>query len=135
MVRPDMKHAIQLIVRSYECGSNGHVNHAVYVNYLEHARVEFLRAGGFDYTALGEAGFGMVIARLEIAYHLPAYAGDALTIESEPIETRRASGSFRQAIHRGETVLAEAKVTWCVVDRQGRPARLPPEFDLRSLGG
>jgi len=93
MVRPDMTHCTHLIVRSYECDSNGHVNHAVYVNYLEHARVEFLQAGGFDYPALGRAGFGMVIARLEIAYHLPAYAGDALAIESAPLETRRVSGS------------------------------------------
>ena len=34
-----MKHATRLTVRPYECDSYGHVNHAVYVNYLEHARI------------------------------------------------------------------------------------------------
>ena len=128
-----MKHTTQLTVRTYECDSNGHVNHAVYVNYLEHARVRFLQEGGYDYPGLCRAGFGMVIARLTIAYHMPAFAGDDLDIESEPVETRRVSGTFCQVIRRGPEVLAEARVTWCVVDAQGRPARLPAEYDLRRL--
>ena len=129
-----MKHVMPLSVRTYECDSSGHVNHAVYVNYLEHARVEFLRAANYDYLKLVETGYSMVIARLEIDYRLPAFAGDDLTIESEPLETRQASGWFRQTIRRGETVLAEARVRWCVVDRDGRPSRPPDGFELQGLG-
>lgn len=128
-----MKHAIHFSVRSYECDSYGHVNHAVYVNYLEHARIEVLRAMGYDYDGLIAAGFFMVIARLDIRYRRPAYAGDELVVESEPVETGRVSGTFQQVIRRGADVVAEASVQWCVVDRQGRPSRPPEAFDLRRL--
>ncbi|MGD9781362.1 MAG: acyl-CoA thioesterase [Kiritimatiellia bacterium] len=128
-----MKHATCLTVRPYECDSYGHVNHAVYVNYLEHARMQFLHAAGFDYKGLIAAGFFTVIARLDISYRSPAYADDALEIETESTETRRIGGTFRQTIRRGETVVAEADVHWCVVDGKGRPARPPEKYDLRRL--
>lgn len=129
----DMKHVTKLMVRTYECDSYGHVNHAVYVNYLEHARVQFLYAAGFDYKGMIAAGFFMVIARLDVAYRLPAYADDELTIETEPRESRRVSGAIHQVIRRGEAILTEADLFWCVVDRNGRPARPPEAYDLRRL--
>ena len=72
-----MKHLTPLTVRPYECDSYGHVNHAVYVNYLEHARMQFLHAAGFDYKGMIADGFFTVIARLDISYRSPAYADDA----------------------------------------------------------
>jgi YbgC/YbaW family acyl-CoA thioester hydrolase len=129
-----MKHTTRLTVRSYECDSYGHVNHAVHVNYLEHARVQFLYAAGFDYKGMIAAGFFMVIARLDIVYRLPAYADDELAIETEPRETRRISGAIHQIIRRDEELIAEADLAWCVVDGAGRPARPPAEYDLRRLG-
>ena len=128
-----MKHTTPLTVRPYECDSYGHVNHAVYVNYLEHARMEFLHAAGFDYEGLIAAGFFTVISRLDISYRSPAYAEDELAIETEPTEMRRVSGAFHQVIRRGDTVIAEADIHWCVVDRAGHPARPPEQFDLRKL--
>lgn len=128
-----MKHVTPLAVRHYECDAYGHVNHAVYVNYLEHARMQFLRAAGYDYAGLVAAGFFTVIARLDIAYRAPAFAGNSLEIDTESVATRRASGTFRQTIRRGAAVIAAAEVHWCVVDRAGRPARPPVQFDLRRL--
>ena len=129
----DMKHTTPLTVRPYECDSYGHVNHAVYVNYLEHARGQFLRAAGYDYKGLLAAGFFTYIARLDISYRSPAFADDELAIESEPREMRRVSGVVHQVIRRGETVIAEADVHWCVVNGAGKPARPPEAFDLRRL--
>ncbi len=128
-----MKFVAPLAVRHYECDSYGHVNHAVFVNYLEHARMQFLQAAGYDYAGLVAAGFFTVIAHLDIAYRAPAFAGDSLEIDTESVATRRASGTFRQTIRRGDTVIAAAEVHWCVVDRTGRPARPPAQFDLRRL--
>ena len=128
-----MKHTTPLTVRPYECDSYGHVNHAVYVNYLEHARMQFLHAAGYDYKGLIAAGFFTVISRLDIAYRSSAYADDALEIETESRETRRVSGVFHQVIRRGPDVVAEADVHWCVVDGAGRPARPPERYDLRRL--
>ena len=128
-----MKHVTPLTVRHYECDSYGHVNHAVYVNYLELARMQYLRAAGFDYGGLIAAGFITIISRLDISYLAPAFANDELAIETEPGETRRVSGTFHQVIRRGEIVIAEADVKWCVVNQAGRPARPPEQFDLRRL--
>ena len=128
-----MKHATPLTVRPYECDSYGHVNHAVYVNYLEHARMQFLHEAGFDYKGLIAAGFFTVITRADLSYRSPAYADDALVIETEPTSMRRVSGVFHQIVRRGDTVVAEADIHWCVVDRAGRPTKPPETFDLRRL--
>jgi acyl-CoA thioester hydrolase len=128
-----MKHVIPLTVRSYECDSYGHVNHAVYVNYLEHARMQFLQAAGYDYNGLVAEGFFTVISRVDISYRRPAYAGEALAIETDLAATQRISGRFHQTIRRGEDVVVAADVYWCVVNRAGRPARPPERFDLRRL--
>lgn len=129
----DMKHVTSLTVRPYECDSYGHVNHAVYVNYLELARMQFLHAAGYDYKGLIAAGYFTVISRADISYRSPAYADDALEIETEPTEMRRVSGVFHQVVRRGATKIAEADIHWCVVDRDGHPTRPPEPFDLRRL--
>jgi len=36
-------------------------------------------------------------------------------------------------IRRGEAVIAQADIHWCVVDGNGRPARPPEAYDLRRL--
>ena len=128
-----MKHAISLTVRSYECDSYGHVNHAVYINYLEYARIRFLDEAGYDYPGLLKAGFFTYVSRVDVSYRSPAFSDDELTIESEPILLRRVTGVMRQVIRRGDTVIAEANVHWCIVNEKGRPARPPEAYDLRGL--
>lgn len=128
-----MKHLTPLTVRPYECDSYGHVNHAVYVNYLEHARMQFLHAAGFDYKGMIADGFFTVISRMDVSYRSPAYADDALEIETEATGIRRIGGTFHQVIRRGDTTVAEADVYWCMVNGDGRPARPPEKYDLRRL--
>jgi acyl-CoA thioester hydrolase len=123
----------KLTVRTYECDSNGHVNNANYLNYLEYARYELLRDVGFDYKAMTKAGYGIYVARIEIEYKKPALADDELLIESRPIKKGAVSGTIAQEIKRGDDLLAEAKVTWAFVDSTGKPAKIPPEFDMPGL--
>jgi acyl-CoA thioester hydrolase len=128
-----MKHAISLTVRSYECDSYGHVNHAVYINYLEFARTRYLQEAEYDYPGLLKAGFFTYVSRVDVSYRSPAFSDDDLTIESEPALLRRVSGVMRQVIRRGDTVIAEANVHWCIVNGDGRPSRPPEAYDLRRL--
>ena len=109
------------------------MNHAVYINYLEYARARYLQDAGYDYTGLLKAGFFTYISRVDVTYRSPALSDEELTIESEPALLRRVSGVMRQVIRRGDTVIAEANVHWCIVNEQGRPARPPDVYDLRSL--
>jgi acyl-CoA thioester hydrolase len=109
------------------------VNNANYLNYLEYARYEFLRAVGFDYPAAVKAGYGVYIARVEIDYKKPALADDELTIKSWPIKKGAVSGVIAQEIRRGEDIIVTAKVTWAFVDSRGQPAKLPEKWDLPGL--
>jgi len=128
-----MEHRCSLTVRSYECDSYGHVNNAVYLNYLEYARHAYLRDNGISVDEMRSAGYGLWVARLAIDYRRPAGLDDPLTIVTWPLRKTRIGGVLAQRIVRAELVIAEAEVTWVCVDARGRPARLPPAFDRESL--
>jgi acyl-CoA thioester hydrolase len=122
-----------LQVRTYECDSNGHVNNANYLNYLEFARYELLKDIGFDYPRAIELGYGVYIARIEIDYKKSAVTDDQLTIRTWPLKRGAASGTLAQRIFRGDELLIDAKVTWAFVDSKGTPVRIPKEWDMPGL--
>jgi acyl-CoA thioester hydrolase len=129
-----MIHRCSLRVRSYEIDGYGHVNNAVYLNYLEYARGEYLKGIGFDYPGCVGAGFGLWIVRIEIDYKSPALIHDELTVETLPLERKTAYGILGQRILRGETLCASARVKWAFVEiASGRPCRIPAEFEVPGL--
>jgi acyl-CoA thioester hydrolase len=105
----------------------------VYLNYLEYARMEFLKDSGFDYKKFVAQGYYIIVARVAIDYKSSAVLDDELTIETEPVKLRKASGMFRQRILRGEALVAEAEVTWAVLNAQGRPCPIPEDFMVAAL--
>ena len=56
-----------LTVRGYELDSYGHVNHAVYLNYMEQARWEAIRDAGL-LDDLKKEGLKLVVIKLNIRY-------------------------------------------------------------------
>ena len=67
---------------------------------------------------------------------------DRLTIITRPLKRTRIGGVLGQRVLRrqpqgeagpGETLVAEAEVTWVSVNAQGRPAPLPAAFDREGL--
>ena len=68
-------------VRNYECDIEGIVNNAVYLNYLEHARYEYIRSLGTDFLSLHNYGTDPVVARIEIDYRKPLVAGDRVRVD------------------------------------------------------
>jgi acyl-CoA thioester hydrolase len=132
-----MRHEHRLTVQSYECDANGHVNNAVYLNYLESARVAFLRGAGISYRELRERGFGLVVVRICIDYRSEARMEDPLLVVTEPLKKRITGGIFSQKVYReeatGPRMLADAEVTWVCVNGRGKPTRIPAVLDLASL--
>jgi acyl-CoA thioester hydrolase len=100
---------------------------------LEFARYEFLRSIGFDYPVVINAGYGVYVARVEIDYKKSALPDDVLLIRSWPIKKGAVSGIIAQEIKRGEDLIAEAKVTWALVDSRGLPVKIPTEWNLPGL--
>lgn len=129
-----MVNITKIKVRSYECDSYNHVNNAVYLNYLEHARMDFLNNVGFDYNGLIKAGFYLYVTHIDIYYKASAVLNDELEIESIPMELKHITGKFKQTIKKQDgTICAEATVTWACVNHQGRPSKIPQEFMVEGL--
>lgn len=129
-----MKHIAKLTVRSYELDSYNHVNNAVYLQYLEYARMEYLKAIGFDYPELYDAGFFLYVTHIDIHYRQSARLFDELSIEVEPIKLGKLSGTFHQKITNQDGALcAEADVSWGCVDMTGKPSRIPEKFMVSGL--
>lgn len=129
-----MKTKSILNVRTYECDSYGHVNNAVYLNYLEFGRMDFLNQIGFDYNGILKAGFYLYVTHIDIHYKSSAFFNDELTIESYSTKLGAVSGTFHQRILNQNGVLcAEADVSWASVTTEGKPARIPKEFLVEGL--
>ncbi len=113
-------------VRFHELDPYGHVNHAVYLTYLEAARIDHLAARGVELLRLAaETGAQLVVVGLEVDFLAAAVAGDELEVTCSVLERRRASTWFTQEIRRGPTVLVRARVRTATLDRHGRAARQP----------
>ncbi len=74
----DIKYVFEMPmrVRDYEVDSQGIVNNAVYLHYLEHTRHEFCRAAGTSFRSMQEAGIDPVLRGVSIEYLRPLGLGE-----------------------------------------------------------
>lgn len=116
-------HTLQMAVRDYECDLQGVVNNAVYQNYLEHARHEFLRANQLDFAALSKAGANLVVVRAEVDYKSPLTSGDEFIVNTRLEKVSRLKLAFHQTIIRAndQKLIVTAVITGTGVNKQGRP--------------
>lgn len=128
-----------LEVRGYELDSFGHVNHAIYISYLEHARWKMLAEEKITLERFQEWKRWPVIAAIEANYLKPTFLGDQLDIRTKVIEHTKTTFSFEQVIYRKETPVFKAKVRAVMVNEKGRPAELPSQvsrlWTIQDPGG
>jgi acyl-CoA thioester hydrolase len=125
------EHIRRFRVRHYEQDSFGHVNNAVYANYLQEAAIEASTAAGFSPAWYTENETGWVIRELAIRYHLQASYGDELEVKTWVSDMRRVSSTREYLITRArdDAKVARARVNWVYLDaKTGRPARVVDEF-------
>lgn len=127
-MNPKVYHT-NLDVRGYELDAYAHVNHAVYLNYLEVARWNMLKDEGITLAHFKEWKAWPVIASIEIQYLRPAFEGDRLDIETTLLEQRTTSMILKQKIFVRGKLITEAKVRSVIVDENGRPTRPPKEME------
>jgi acyl-CoA thioester hydrolase len=148
---PDIHgYAAHFRVRHHEMDALGHVNNAVYLNYLEQAGIEHSAALGYGGERLRELGGLFIARRHEIDYLRPALAGDLLQIVTWIAEQRGAQAVREYVLSRldqsarghapvdhflppgfalPEPVLVRARTHWVWVGvEDGRPRRPPPEL-------
>jgi acyl-CoA thioester hydrolase len=103
-------------VRDYECDIQGVLNNAVYQNYLEHTRHEFLTSKNISFAELHSRGIDPMVARISIDYKIPLRPNDEcicrLYVKKEGIKY-----VFYQNIYRlsDEKLSIKAKVDAVVV--------------------
>ncbi len=120
-----MSHVTSFAVRFYELDPYGHVNHSVYIQYFEAARVEWLAQVGYSLERLQQDGVQIVVTELNTRYLGSAGPADRLTARSRLLTLRRASMSFHQEILRGDEVLVEQTISAATTNLAGRPIRVP----------
>jgi acyl-CoA thioester hydrolase len=160
--RPRHRYLLHVRVRYHELDPLGHVNNAVYLNWLEQAAIEHAEAAGWGEAVLAEQGGAFVARRHEIDYLKAAVTGDVLRVTTwaEALDGARALrayeiarlGSFApgtplpadglvdpNAVSPAGEAIIRARTVWAFVDlTTGRPRRVPPgmrdDFLVRASG-
>jgi acyl-CoA thioester hydrolase len=125
---------VRIRVRGYELDAHGHVNHAVYTQYAEHARWELLRAAGVSQTELAERGLGPAILKSTIRFRRELAAGDEVDVTCA--FTWRPSRLFEVVQHMclpDGTAVADVTGTGGLIDLRTRKLVTDPGHHLRAL--
>jgi acyl-CoA thioester hydrolase len=131
-------HGHRLVQRVYyeDTDFSGLVYHARYLHFLERGRTDYLRCLGCEQSALlaaDEEGLVFVVHRMEIDFKQPAKMDDILTITTVTEKAGGAKMVLNQEIRRNEALLIVAKVVIAVINRHGRPRRLPEAVAAKFL--
>ena len=115
--------SLTLKVRDYELDSEGIVNNANYLHYLEHTRHEFCDMAGFSFKRMQESGIIPVLNRIEVDYKIPLRSGDVM--ESKLwVEMKGVRFIFHQDIYnKAPGKLSVRAVVSCVCVENGKLTR------------
>jgi acyl-CoA thioester hydrolase len=130
------KFITELRVRHYEMDTLGHVNNAVYQNYLEQAAIEHSEHVGLNLEKYRELGGVFVLQRIEIEYLRPAFAGDLLSITTwvEEMKGSRAKRYYEIRHLQKDKLLVKAEAVWVWVNAENMRPRPVPESVLQAFG-
>ena len=124
-----------LTVSSYEMDSFGHVNNAVFLNYLEKARCDFMILKGLHFQDFFKWRKYPVVVEAHLEYKRPAAADDKLVINGWISHHSKASFTLQYEVinrERGQLVLT-AETRHVFIDDNNRPVRIPGEFAEKFL--
>jgi acyl-CoA thioester hydrolase len=113
-------HEKEIEIRWRDLDPYGHVNHAVFLTYLEEVRDEWLGA------AVGEDALGYVVARVEIDYRRELTQQDDLVVARIRLESLGTSSvrTTEELVSRDGDLAAEARAVLVACDEQRRPRPL-----------
>jgi acyl-CoA thioester hydrolase len=116
-------HELTLAERDYECDLQGVVNNSVYMNYLEHARHEFLKSRGVDFAEVTASGIHLVVVKAELEYRASLTSGDNFSVRTRVEQEGRLKFVFLQEILRtlDQALMLKARITTTALNERGRP--------------
>jgi acyl-CoA thioester hydrolase len=126
----------RLDVRFRDCDPMGHANNAVYLTYLEQARLAHWRSlWGFGSRKRTDVP-GVILARAEIDFRRPARYGDVLEIRIGLAGIGRTSFTYDYEIaDEAGNLVATAKTVLVMYDyAAGKPVPVPEEIRAQLTG-
>ncbi len=125
---------LEFSVRDYECDLQGIVNNAVYQNYYEHARHQFLLGKKVDFAKLHTEGIDLIVSRIEIDYKYPLRSGDTFKVTVTTRQEGHLRLIFEQDIFKlpENKLVSHAKVTGVGLNH-GRPMKLASIHGFEEL--
>jgi acyl-CoA thioester hydrolase len=107
----------------------GVVFHATYLDFMERARIEWLRAKGFEPRELARRFRLLFIVRqMQVSYLKPAQLDDLVRVSAAVEKMGRVQVTFVQEVRRGGEALMRASVNVaCVETGSFRPVPIPEE--------
>ena len=109
--------------------SGGVVYYANYLKFLERARSEAIYTLGFTNSGLLEKhNILLIVKSCNIEYKKPAKLEDKINIISEAISFTKTSFTMKQCILRNNELITEANVHIVIVDKNGKPSKIPEEL-------
>ena len=127
-------HGHELPVRVYfeDTDFTGVVYHARYLQFLERGRSDFLRLKEINHIKLEEGLFGeplyFIVKAISLDFSAPARIDDILTVETVVDDTKGARLMMQQKVLRDQLIVATAEVVVVLVNKAGKPRRLPDEL-------
>jgi acyl-CoA thioester hydrolase len=114
-------------VRFRDVDSVGHVNNAVYLTYLEEARIGFLEQADADVN-------DMIAARIEIDFRSPARLGETIEVSVTPGKVGNTSFTLHYELRAGDRLIGEASSVLVAFDYERNEPRAVPEAWRKLLG-
>lgn len=125
----------EMEVRDYELDVQGVVNNAVYQQYLEHARHQYLKWKGLDFVQLHEDGTDAVVHKVELTYKRSLVDSDRFKVKIRVEQKGYVRFVFHQNIYRipDNELMLEGLVT-AVFMNKGKAIK-PPQHVIDALTG
>jgi acyl-CoA thioester hydrolase len=124
----------RLDVRFRDCDPMGHTNNAVYLTYLEQARFAHWRdVWGMNFERLPQGTPGVILARAEIDFRLPARYGDILEIRIGLERIGRTSFTYTyEVVDQEGRIVANARTVQVMYDyAAARPVPISEELKAK----
>jgi acyl-CoA thioester hydrolase len=128
-------HSISVRIRYSETDQMGVVYHGNYPQYLEMARVEWLRHLGVSYKEMEQAGIMLPVTELSIKYKSPAYYDDRLSVKVNLSKMPSVRIEFDYEItNENNKLICTANTVLAFINMKSKKPMKCPEYIIEKLG-
>jgi len=127
-------HETQIRVRYGETDQMGVVYHGNYAQYLEVARVEWLRSIDISYKKMEETGVMLPVVNLNINFKKPALYDEVITIKTKLRKKPTVKIIIDQELYNEkDQMIANSSITLVFVDMHTKRPINCPDYLLKKL--